>query len=76
MNLIYEGSVKDIYQLEKNEELSLSFRIGFQFLIGGAMPNEIPSGESLARMLTAFFDDSQKSSGKILSFRKGVTLIY
>ena len=34
MNLIYEGSVKDIYQLEKNEELLLNFRIGFQFLIG------------------------------------------
>ena len=57
MNLIYEGSVKDIYELEKNEELLFKFSNRFSVFDWGAMPNEIPSkGESLARMSAAFFE--------------------
>ena len=62
MNLIYEGSVKDIYQ-DNPDELVFKFSDRFSVFDWGAMPNEIPSkGEALARMSAAFFDMISSSS--------------
>lgn len=55
MELIYRGSVKDLYK--KNDHLVFDYSNRYSIFDWGEMPNEIPhKGEALASMATSFFD--------------------
>ncbi|MGZ3774275.1 MAG: phosphoribosylaminoimidazolesuccinocarboxamide synthase [Pseudobdellovibrionaceae bacterium] len=55
MELIYRGSVKDLYK--KNDHLVFDYSNRYSIFDWGEMPNEIPrKGEALASMAASFFD--------------------
>ncbi|MGZ3769378.1 MAG: phosphoribosylaminoimidazolesuccinocarboxamide synthase [Bdellovibrio sp.] len=55
MELIYKGSVKDLYK--KNDHLLFEYSNRYSIFDWGEMPNEIPfKGEALASMAASFFE--------------------
>lgn len=55
MELIYKGSVKDLYQ--KNDHLVFDYSNRYSIFDWGEMPDEIPhKGEALASMAASFFE--------------------
>lgn len=55
MELIYKGSVKDLYK--KNDHLVFEYSNRYSIFDWGEMPNEIPhKGEALASMAASFFE--------------------
>jgi phosphoribosylamine---glycine ligase len=62
-NLIYQGSVKNIYQID-NEQYLFQFSDRYSIFDWGQMPDSIPEkGKSLAKMGRLFFEYLSKKTG-------------